>query len=513
MRPYAQKIIISVVVPVLGLLFFSPTASYAQSVCPLTISVINEENNQTFSTTSQDRGVIKFPKQNPDDKYKVEFSINDQSFINTYSNANLYIDLDPLNSRYIYGTCDEPLTLSSSGNTKKLTLPVTIPSDIYGRCIQSSGGVESDENLRAAQIAYWDQSNKWNILCTSYYQPTFLSKPEALDPLKFVNSGTIEIKPIIESRTPDTAWTVFIKNIRLPSGFENPEQLVLYIDNEVIAPGSYIEDTNDQASIGRFLFQSSLYAERSNLRTSVISQSKISPNHVYFNLLPYSKYTDLTQSGQSKTREIRIEAFYPESALSQSGYVTIARGTYTVYPPGTELPTPTPTPKPYCGQMLIEDPESLPTICTVAGCETMDGCENIRDIENDDEENPSYVPPNFTDICEHAGDITKCTECLDGTTLGGPIGAHTALGCLPTDLPTFLRDYLFTAGLGVAGGIAFLLILWGGFTIIISQGDPQKIQQGREIIVSATVGLLFIIFAIVILNIIGKDILNLPFLG
>jgi hypothetical protein len=103
-----------------------------------------------------------------------------------------------------------------------------------------------------------------------------------------------------------------------------------------------------------------------------------------------------------------------------------------------------------------------------------------------------------------------CTDCITGKKFDGATGAYTAIGCIPTDLSTFFSQYFFVAGLGFAGGIAFLLMLWGGFTIVISQGDPQKIQQGREIIVSAGVGLLFIIFSIVILKFIGADILKIP---
>lgn len=124
-------------------------------------------------------------------------------------------------------------------------------------------------------------------------------------------------------------------------------------------------------------------------------------------------------------------------------------------------------------------------------------------------DNKPLPPPEIKDVCKSVSSEIKddCEDCV------GTGKAYTALGCIPTDLPTFLKDYLFTIGLGFAGGIAFLLMLWGGFTILISQGDAHKIQEGREIIVSAGVGLLFIIFSIVILQIIGKDILHLPFIG
>jgi len=62
--------------------------------------------------------------------------------------------------------------------------------------------------------------------------------------------------------------------------------------------------------------------------------------------------------------------------------------------------------------------------------------------------------------------------------------------------------------MGVAGGIAFLMILYGGFTIMMSAGNPEKLNSGKEIITSAISGLLLIVFSAVILRIIGIDILG-----
>jgi len=62
----------------------------------------------------------------------------------------------------------------------------------------------------------------------------------------------------------------------------------------------------------------------------------------------------------------------------------------------------------------------------------------------------------------------------------------------------------------MGGGIAFLLSVWGGATILLSAGNPEKINEGREIITSAVSGLLFIVLSIFLLRLIGVDILGLP---
>ncbi len=43
-----------------------------------------------------------------------------------------------------------------------------------------------------------------------------------------------------------------------------------------------------------------------------------------------------------------------------------------------------------------------------------------------------------------------------------------------------------------------------------SQGKPETLQQGRDQLIAAIVGLLFLIFSFVLLQTIGVDILKLP---
>ena len=62
----------------------------------------------------------------------------------------------------------------------------------------------------------------------------------------------------------------------------------------------------------------------------------------------------------------------------------------------------------------------------------------------------------------------------------------------------------------MGGGIAFLLSMWGGITIILNGGNPEKINEGKEIIGSAITGLLFIVFSVFLLRFIGFDVLQLP---
>ena len=99
---------------------------------------------------------------------------------------------------------------------------------------------------------------------------------------------------------------------------------------------------------------------------------------------------------------------------------------------------------------------------------------------------------------------------------GGPIsgdeGIYTAIGCIPVltkDVNNFL-SWILTWAIGIAGGIAFLLILLAGFQIITSQGNPEKMKAGQELLTAAIMGLLLLIFSVFILNFIGVDVLGIP---
>lgn len=66
-------------------------------------------------------------------------------------------------------------------------------------------------------------------------------------------------------------------------------------------------------------------------------------------------------------------------------------------------------------------------------------------------------------------------------------------------------------GIGIAGGIAFLLMVFGAYRLIFAGGNPDAMQQGKEIITAAIAGLLVIIFAVFILRFLGFTILGLGF--
>lgn len=112
---------------------------------------------------------------------------------------------------------------------------------------------------------------------------------------------------------------------------------------------------------------------------------------------------------------------------------------------------------------------------------------------------------------EHKGPPPPCDEKIDKPGQNCP-KVQTAIGAINTSPAGFVKS-VFSLVLGLAGGLAILLIIYSGFQLIESRGNPEKLEAAREQLTSAIIGLLFIIFSLVIIQAIGVDILNLPGFG
>ncbi len=102
--------------------------------------------------------------------------------------------------------------------------------------------------------------------------------------------------------------------------------------------------------------------------------------------------------------------------------------------------------------------------------------------------------------------------CAGPLVNGKCTAVKTAIGDISTEPAGFIGD-IFKLLLGISGGIALILIISSGYKFMASQGNPEQVQEARETLTSAIVGLLFIIFSFVILQVIGVDILRIPGFG
>jgi hypothetical protein len=89
---------------------------------------------------------------------------------------------------------------------------------------------------------------------------------------------------------------------------------------------------------------------------------------------------------------------------------------------------------------------------------------------------------------------------------------NTAFGIINTDPGAFITQ-IVRVGLGIGSGIALALIIFGSFKIVTSQGSPDALGEGKEIITSAIIGLIFMILSVSLMQILGVDILGLGGFG
>lgn len=114
-----------------------------------------------------------------------------------------------------------------------------------------------------------------------------------------------------------------------------------------------------------------------------------------------------------------------------------------------------------------------------------------------------YFPP----ATDKNTEILKCSNCMNTG------GFYTALGCIPLDVSTFITSYILKTGIGIAGGVALLCILYSAFRMQTSMGNAEAIKKAQENLTACITGLIIIIFSVLILKIIGVDILRIPGFG
>jgi hypothetical protein len=135
------------------------------------------------------------------------------------------------------------------------------------------------------------------------------------------------------------------------------------------------------------------------------------------------------------------------------------------------------------------------------------GTANVfAEVNPDDIQKPS--------VCSGIADSARqgaCMSCMSDGSDG--LKVWTAIGCIETTNPVEFFKSMLMLGVGMAGGIAFLLILFGGLQIMTSAGNPEQLNAGRELVSASITGLLVIIFSLFILRFIGMDLIGIPGFG
>jgi hypothetical protein len=121
---------------------------------------------------------------------------------------------------------------------------------------------------------------------------------------------------------------------------------------------------------------------------------------------------------------------------------------------------------------------------------------------------PGDVPNNtplFVDPTNAPSVPPPCAKMEKGKC----VEVKTAIGNISTEPQAFVKT-VFSIVLGLAGGIALILIVLSGYRWMLSRGNPEAVKAATEQFTSAIIGLVFIILSFVILQIIGVDILQIP---
>ncbi|MCX6732914.1 MAG: hypothetical protein NTV98_05235 [Candidatus Roizmanbacteria bacterium] len=113
----------------------------------------------------------------------------------------------------------------------------------------------------------------------------------------------------------------------------------------------------------------------------------------------------------------------------------------------------------------------------------------------------------FEEVC---GSIKSSSEqglCKSCASAGG---VWTAIGCFNGNFSDFITKNIMQTGVGIAGGISLLCIMFSAFQMQTSSGNAEKIKKAQELLTNCITGLMIIIFSILILKIIGVNILGIP---
>ena len=96
-------------------------------------------------------------------------------------------------------------------------------------------------------------------------------------------------------------------------------------------------------------------------------------------------------------------------------------------------------------------------------------------------------------------------------------GLSIASSCPPINLPfaksnssceTSFVNWIIKISIPLGITCAFVLLVYAGFMMVTSQGNPDKLQESREVITNAIIGFVVILLSVTLLYLI-KDSLGL----
>lgn len=125
-----------------------------------------------------------------------------------------------------------------------------------------------------------------------------------------------------------------------------------------------------------------------------------------------------------------------------------------------------------------------------------------------------YIPPDYANCvaCMYgpAGDPSNPANQLNIPPIPG--NQWTVAGCIQTTPGGFVQSVV-TFTVSTIGGFMLLVLLYGGFLVLTSEGNPDKLTNGKKFITGAILALVLTLFATTIFRMVGVTILNIPGIG
>lgn len=121
---------------------------------------------------------------------------------------------------------------------------------------------------------------------------------------------------------------------------------------------------------------------------------------------------------------------------------------------------------------------------------------------------PHGVERLCQDYLEGSPENSRCVDCY-----AKKRGLWTGLGCIRISPAGFIQDTLLGFGVGLAGIVAILCIIYSAVLLQTSGGSPERVKKAREYLTNCIIGLLIIIFSVFILRLVGVNIFQIPGFG
>lgn len=88
----------------------------------------------------------------------------------------------------------------------------------------------------------------------------------------------------------------------------------------------------------------------------------------------------------------------------------------------------------------------------------------------------------------------------------------TELGCFPNDPAGFIQKF-YGVGLSLIGMVGLLFLIYGGYQIMTSGGNSEKLQKGKEYIMYAILGIVLAVLGFAFIEFVAGGILKIPGFG